>query len=62
LGHGARATGLDQLPESLLPALVCRKALSLTMTDIAAICVLFFLSEILISRILFKAHLREHPY
>jgi hypothetical protein len=62
LDHGARATGLDQLPESLLPALACREALSLTILDIAAVCVLFFVSEILLSRILFRAHLRERPY
>ncbi len=62
LPPSARATGLDQIPESLFPALACRGALSLTAADIALICGLFFLGEILFSRVLFKVHLRDHPY
>jgi hypothetical protein len=42
LPPSSRATGLDQIPESLLPALVCRGALSSSGLDIA-ICVGVFL-------------------
>jgi hypothetical protein len=58
----ARATGLDQLPESLLPLLACREALSLTTLDVAVIAGLFFLGEIILSPLLFKIHLRDRPY
>jgi CDP-diglyceride synthetase len=45
LPPSSRASGLDQVPESLLPLLVCRDPLSLTIADIAA-CVVIFLSVI----------------
>jgi CDP-diglyceride synthetase len=57
-----QALGLDQVPESLLPMLATRAALSLTALHIAAGVALFFVSEILLSRLLFKAHLRDEPY
>jgi CDP-archaeol synthase len=62
LEHGSRATGLDQLPESLLPALACRHALGLTAPDILAIVVLFFFGSIVLSLLFYKLRLREHPY
>jgi len=55
------AAGLDQVPESLFPLLVCRSALSLTVSDIAVIVLSFFLSEILLSRLLYKLRLRDRP-
>jgi CDP-diglyceride synthetase len=57
-----RATGLDQIPEALLPFLACRGALALTALDIAAGVTLFFVGEILLSRLFFKLHLRDEPY
>ena len=62
LPAGARATGLDQIPESLLPLLACRVALSLTALDIGAGVVSFFVGEMLISMLLCRFGLREHPY
>jgi CDP-diglyceride synthetase len=58
----SRATGLDQIPESLLPLLACRQALALTVADILVGCGLFFAGELLLSRLLFKLRLRERPY
>ena len=58
----SRAIGIDQVPESLFPLLACRRALSLTVSDIAVIVVTFFISEILISRVLYKFGLRDRPY
>jgi CDP-2,3-bis-(O-geranylgeranyl)-sn-glycerol synthase len=58
----SRATGLDQVPESLLPALACRMALGLTVADVIAIVVLFTVGEIALSRLLFKLHIRDQPY
>jgi CDP-2,3-bis-(O-geranylgeranyl)-sn-glycerol synthase len=62
LPAGSRATGLDQVPESLLPTLACRHALALTTSDILATVVLFFLGEILLSLLFYKLRLRERPY
>src|ERR1700730_8765933 len=62
LPPSSRAIGIDQVPESLFPLLACRSALSLTVSDIAVIVVTFFISEILISRVLYKFGLRDRPY
>jgi CDP-diglyceride synthetase len=62
LPAGGRATGLDQVPESLFPLLACRNALSLTVMDIAVCVVIFFVGEVLLSRPLYKLHIRDRPY
>lgn len=58
----SRALGLDQLPESLLPLLACRAALALTAVDIALGVGIFFVGELVLSWILYRAHLRDEPY
>ena len=58
----SQALGLDQVPESLLPLLACRDGLSLTAADIALAVLIFFVCELILSRILYKAHLRDEPY
>jgi CDP-2,3-bis-(O-geranylgeranyl)-sn-glycerol synthase len=62
LPAGGRATGLDQIPESLFPLLACRSALSLTILDIALVVAIFFLGEVYLSILFFKVRLRERPY
>jgi hypothetical protein len=62
LPPSSRASGLDQLPEALLPLLACRNLLSLTMTDIAAGVGLFFIGEVLLSRVFYALRLRDRPY
>jgi CDP-archaeol synthase len=62
LTAGGRATGLDQVPESLFPFLVCRNALSLTAVDITVGVTTFFIGEVLLSRLLYKFHIRDRPY
>src|SRR3954468_18605315 len=62
LPSSSRASGLDQIPESLLPLLACRSALSLSLVDIAVGVVIFLLGGIVLSRILFRFHLRDRPY
>ena len=57
-----RATGLDQIPESLFPALACRTSLELTVFEIAAAVVIFFVGEIVLSRLLFKLRVRDRPF
>ena len=62
LPSSSRALGLDQVPEALLPALICKSLLSLTLVDIAVIVALFTVGEMLLSRLLFKLHVRDQPY
>jgi CDP-archaeol synthase len=62
LPPSSRATGLDQIPESLFPLLACRGALSLSVLDIAICVGVFFVGEVVLSRLLYKAHIRDRPY
>lgn len=56
------AFGLDQLPESLLPALATMKPLGLTSSDVIAVCAIFLVAELALSRVLYRFHLRDRPY
>ncbi|MGA8766114.1 MAG: CDP-archaeol synthase [Candidatus Acidiferrales bacterium] len=62
LSAGGKATGLDQIPESLFPLLACRSTLKLTALDIVAGIAIFFVGELLLSRLLYHFHLRDRPY
>jgi CDP-diglyceride synthetase len=62
LPSSGRASGLDQLPESLFPALACRNLLGLAPADIVAGIVLFFIGEVVLSRLLYAFRLRDRPY
>jgi CDP-2,3-bis-(O-geranylgeranyl)-sn-glycerol synthase len=62
LAPSSQAIGLDQIPESLFPLLACRQELGLTAVDIAAGVVIFFIGELVLSRALFRLHLRDRPY
>lgn len=58
----ARAPGLDQVPEVLLPLLLLQPWLSLGALNIAVVAVVFVLLDILLSRVLFCLGIRERPY
>jgi len=62
LPPSGQALGLDQVPESLFPMLACRDALSLTIADIALGVGIFFIGALILSRLLFRARLRDEPY
>jgi CDP-2,3-bis-(O-geranylgeranyl)-sn-glycerol synthase len=62
MASSSQASGLDQIPESLLPLLACRGALAITYLDMLIILVLFFVGEVVLSRLLFKLGLRDRPY
>ena len=57
-----RVLGLDQIPESLLPALACMSLLPLTVVDVISAVALFLVGELMLSRLLFKMHIRKEPY
>jgi CDP-2,3-bis-(O-geranylgeranyl)-sn-glycerol synthase len=56
------ALGLDQIPESLLPALAFKSRLGLSAWDIAGVVFAFILLELLLSRLLYGLRLRDRPY
>ena len=62
LPPSSQALGLDQVPESLFPMLACRAALSLTIADIVLGVGIFFIGELILSRFLYQAHVRDEPY
>jgi hypothetical protein len=62
LPPSSRATGLDQVPEALFPLLGCRGLLPLTIADIGAAVALFFIGEVVVSRLLYAVRLRDRPY
>jgi CDP-diglyceride synthetase len=62
LAPGSRALGLDQIPESLLPALGIATHHGLSLPAIALVVTGFFLAELLLSQLLYRMHLRKHPY
>jgi len=58
----SQAFGLDQVPESLLPLLVLQQHLDLGFGDMAIIVALFVVLELVLSRLLFRLHIRDRPY
>ena len=62
LPPSSRASGLDQIPESLFPALACRAILDLSVIDIVAVTAIFFAGEAALSRLLFKWGVRDRPF
>ncbi len=62
LPPSSRASGLDQVPESLFPLLACRDLLSLTIANMAVGVVTFSIGDIVVSRLLYLLRLRDRPY
>ena len=62
LAPSSQAVGLDQIPESLVPLLATRLLLPLTVLDVAVATTLFFVGELVLSRLLYKWHVRDRPY
>lgn len=62
LPSSAMALGLDQIPESLLPLIALWPVLALTLADAVVILAAFFSGELLLSRLLYRLHIRDRPY
>jgi hypothetical protein len=62
LAPSSRAIGLDQIPESLFPLLVCQPLLGLTLTDMLAVVAVFLVGDILFSPLFYKLRIRKRPY
>ena len=54
--------GLDQVPESLFPAVACSAYLPLGPLDIALIVLVFSVGELAMSRLFFAVGPRDRPY
>jgi len=62
IASSGRAIGIDQIPEALLPLIVVRGALELSLPEVVAITLAFFVLEIPLSRLFFTLGLRDRPY
>ena len=62
IAPSGRATGIDQIPEALLPLLVVRSALTLSLLQVAAITLVFFALSIPLAWLAFRLGLRDRPY
>jgi CDP-2,3-bis-(O-geranylgeranyl)-sn-glycerol synthase len=62
LASSTRATGLDQIPECLLPMLVLYWGWGVSLTQVAGVTAAFFLLEIPLARLAFRLRLRDRPY
>lgn len=62
LPPGSKAPGLDQLPESILPLLLCWRMIGLDIITAITIVISFYLAENILSKILFRLNIRDHPY
>ncbi len=62
LVSSSRATGLDQVPEALLPMLLAAHWLSLGWWSVAGVVLLFAVSNIWVSPLLFRLRIRKRPH
>src|SRR5512146_754349 len=59
LASSSRATGLDQIPEALLPLVVLRGGLGLSWLEVVVATALFFVLEIPLAKLSFRLRLRD---
>jgi CDP-2,3-bis-(O-geranylgeranyl)-sn-glycerol synthase len=62
LAPSAMALGLDQVPESLLPLLLCAPLLGLSWQAVTLLTLAFVVLELVLSRIAYRLGLRDQPY
>lgn len=62
LPSSSRCLGLDQVPESLLPALASAERLGIDLVELVGVVLAFFVLELTLSRLLYRWHIRARPY
>ncbi|MCH4559169.1 CDP-archaeol synthase [Mesorhizobium jarvisii] len=62
LASSAEAPGFDQVPESLLPLFLVRNLVGLSTWDILIGVGVFWIGELLVSRLLYMLRIRDRPY
>jgi CDP-2,3-bis-(O-geranylgeranyl)-sn-glycerol synthase len=58
----SQAPGLDQVPEALVPLAVMAGPLGLQWYEVIVAVIVFWILELLLSRLLYKLHIRKQPY
>lgn len=53
---------LDQIPESVFPAIYLREVFQLNLNDIVILVFVFIVLELLLSQVLYKWQIRKRPY
>lgn len=62
IASSGMAIGLDQIPEALLPLLVCREVLQLDWLSVGVMVVLFLVGSLVLSRVMYWLGVRRQPY
>lgn len=62
LKPGSMAPLIDQVPESLLPAIIFMDRFKLDLSDVLLLVICFIIAELLLSRIFFILGVRKVPY
>lgn len=62
MAPSSRAPMLDQVPESLFPALMMMQTFKLTISSLILLILIFVITEILLSYILYQWGIRKRPY
>ncbi len=62
MASSTMAPGLDHIPESILPLLVCKPLLALSWTQVLLLSLGFMAANLLLSRLLHRLGIRRHPY
>jgi CDP-2,3-bis-(O-geranylgeranyl)-sn-glycerol synthase len=60
--ESSRARYIDTIPESFFPALALHLQIGFGWMDILAVGIIFFLTEIFLSPVLYRLHIRNRPY
>lgn len=58
----SRCTGLDQVPEALIPALAGVRLMGLNIFDVTLVVLIFFAGQIALSFLFYKIKLRRRPF
>ena len=62
MSASSKFTGLDQIPEALIPLLACMALLPLRPLSVVIGTLLFFVGALFLSRVFFKLNIRDRPY
>ena len=62
LPSSSMALGIDQIPESLFPMIAGKFIYDLSWFTVVVVVVLFFILELILSKILYKLKIRKEPY
>jgi CDP-archaeol synthase len=62
MAPSSQALGLDQIPESFIPALISINLLGATLADVLAITMLFFVGALITSKVFYALKVRDRPY